>query len=154
MKFQNIVVGTDLSPASLPAVTHACELAHQLGARLHIVHVAMLPFLDFIEQVQQDFEQTIEACEQQNIAIMQQKLLELDTAPLPADRATRVVLQGIPVTQVLQYVRSHAADLLILGTHGYTGLKHALMGSTAERLVRECSCPVLTFRQPTTATVA
>lgn len=154
MKFENIIVGTDLSPASQPAVTHACQLAHQFQARLHIVHVAMVPFLDYIEQVQEDFGQTMEACEEQHVAQARQTLLELDTTPLSADQIVPVVLRGLPVDQIQAYARSHAADLLILGTHGYTRVKHALMGSTAERLVRESTCPVLTIRQPTESTTA
>lgn len=148
MKLQNVVVGTDLSPASMEAVRHACQLAHQFGARLHVVHVAMLPFVDYMEQVQTDFSQTIEQCEQQHVEVARRQLQDVDTSPMNPDQVTRVIEQGIPVERLQHYASTHGADLLVLGTHGYSGLRHALLGSTAERLVRESRCPVLTIRHP------
>ncbi|MCR9201233.1 MAG: universal stress protein [Planctomycetaceae bacterium] len=152
MNFQTIVTGTDLSPASMSAVRHACQLAKQFDAQLHIVHVAMLPFVEYMEQVQTDFSQSIDDCERQHVDASRRQLQSLDTAPMPPDRVTREVLQGIPVEQLLKYATSHSADLLVLGTHGYSGLRHALLGSTAERLVREARCPVLTIRHEDSTT--
>ena len=152
MKIQTIVVATDLSPASLPAVRHACQLADQFHAQLHVVHVAMLPFVEYMEQVQTDFSQSIDECERQHVEASRRQLQSLATTAVHPDRVTRVVLQGIPVEQLLKYVSSHAADLLILGTHGHSGLRHALLGSTAERLVREARCPVLTIRHESDST--
>lgn len=146
MKIQTIVVATDLSSTSLAAVGHACQLADQFDAQLHVVHVAMLPFVEFMEQVQTDFSQSIDECERQHVEASRRQLQSLATTAVHPDRITRVVLQGIPVERLLKYVSAHEADLLVVGTHGHSGLRHALLGSTAERLVREARCPVLTVR--------
>ena len=54
---------------------------------------------------------------------------------------------GNPVEEICHYARKHGIDLVVMGTHGRTGLKHLLIGSVAERVVRACSCPVLTVRE-------
>jgi universal stress protein A len=58
-------------------------------------------------------------------------------------RATR---SGSPFAEILKYARESACDLIVLGTHGRTGLAHLLMGSVAENVVRHSACPVLTIR--------
>jgi nucleotide-binding universal stress UspA family protein len=60
----------------------------------------------------------------------------------------RIVRYGNPVTEICRYARKQPLNLLILGTHGRTGLKHFLLGSVAERIVRVSPCPVLTVRHP------
>jgi nucleotide-binding universal stress UspA family protein len=61
-------------------------------------------------------------------------------------RATALLVDGVPHEQVLREARRRRADLLVIGTHGRTGLSKAFMGSVAERVVRLASCPVLTVR--------
>ena len=63
---------------------------------------------------------------------------------LLADSLVRV---GHPYQEITQAAQELKADLIVIATHGYTGLKHILLGSTAERVVRHASCPVLTVRE-------
>jgi nucleotide-binding universal stress UspA family protein len=59
---------------------------------------------------------------------------------------TRTVLTGTPFLEVIRYARENEIDLIVIGTHGRSGLVHVLMGSVAERIVRKAPCPVLTVR--------
>jgi len=69
-------------------------------------------------------------------------------ALLPAKMVERVLVRyGTPFAEIADAARTLKADLIILTTHGYTGLKHVFMGSTAERVVRHAPCPVLTVRE-------
>jgi len=61
-------------------------------------------------------------------------------------QASAVLAKGVPAEEVLRVARRQRADLLVLGTHGRTGLRRALMGSVAERIVSQARCPVLTVR--------
>ena len=59
-----------------------------------------------------------------------------------------VVVQGVPFTEIIRMAKEYMVDLIVLGTHGRTGLSQAIMGSVAERVVRKSPCPVLTIRHP------
>jgi len=63
-----------------------------------------------------------------------------------ASRVTAETAVGEPAAEILEVARGRGADLIVVGTHGRTGLEHALMGSIAERVVRRAHCPVLTVR--------
>jgi nucleotide-binding universal stress UspA family protein len=59
-----------------------------------------------------------------------------------------MLLQGVPFAEIVQFAREGSYDLVVMGTHGRTGLRHALLGSVAEKVVRKAHCPVLTIRIP------
>jgi nucleotide-binding universal stress UspA family protein len=86
----------------------------------------------------------------QDLADQAQKHLEewrLDAEKLVgAPRVTAEKAVGEPAAEILEAAREARADLIVMGTHGRTGLEHALMGSIAERVVRRAHCPVLTVR--------
>lgn len=67
---------------------------------------------------------------------------------LGAPRVETAKEAGEPAAEIVAFARERGVDLLVLGTHGRTGLEHALMGSIAERVVRKAHCPVLTVRPP------
>jgi nucleotide-binding universal stress UspA family protein len=58
--------------------------------------------------------------------------------------ATKCVVMGFPIEEITKYSSEHAIDMIVVGTHGHTGLAHLLLGSVAEKLVRLSTCPVLT----------
>ena len=64
----------------------------------------------------------------------------------PVPHASLVVVAGSPFQQIIRHARTHNVDLIVMGTEGKTGLNHAIMGSTAEQVVRRAPCPVLTLR--------
>jgi nucleotide-binding universal stress UspA family protein len=59
---------------------------------------------------------------------------------------TRIVIDGVPFDEIAKEAKAWEADLIVIATHGYTGLKHVLLGSTTERVVRHAPCPVLVVR--------
>jgi nucleotide-binding universal stress UspA family protein len=59
-----------------------------------------------------------------------------------------IVVHGVPFHEIVETAKQHHVDLIIMGTHGHTGLTHVLLGSVAEKVVRLASCPVLVTRQP------
>jgi nucleotide-binding universal stress UspA family protein len=71
-----------------------------------------------------------------------------EAVKLGAPEVEVVKAVGEPAAEIVSYAREQAMDLLVLGSHGRTGLEHALMGSVAERVVRKSRCPVLTVRPP------
>lgn len=141
--YQHIVVPTDFSAPANQAVHTAAEMAHTFGAELHILHVmaphvhyvetpeAMLPPLaDFTEEMRATSQKKLEtlSSETGNNVRVQTYLEE------SADHAAEVICT---------FARKLPADLIVIGSHGHTGLLHVLLGSTAERVVREAHCPVL-----------
>jgi nucleotide-binding universal stress UspA family protein len=77
------------------------------------------------------------------------RLKELYAKRVPEGvRTTARTVRGAPFLEILQAARKNKSDLVVMGTHGRTGLSHVLMGSTAEKVVRKCPCPVLTIKHP------
>lgn len=144
-RLQNILVPIDFSETSRQALAYAVPLARQFGARITLLHVVDLPayppeFGYMLVNETQDFED-------------QGKMLgEWAAQSVPAELlAGCQVRHGAAWDAVVNAARETGADLIVLTTHGYTGLKHALLGSTAERIVRHAPCPVLSVRQPEAA---
>ena len=143
---KKIVVATDLSELSLCAVRHACELAHQFGAELHLLTISVYPYVEFAAQCQDYYGVTIEQCEKDLYESCVERINKIDVSPLDDAKVVRTVTQGFVVEEIRSYCVKNEADLLVVGTHGRTGLTHVLMGSVAEELVRVAPCPILTVR--------
>lgn len=147
IRLKKIVIATDLSHLSLPAVQHGCELAEQFGADVHLLHVVCHPFAGFAEQSLQNLEASFDDYEREQCELADEELARIDTAPLKdPERVVRVTRPGPAAVEIPQYTEEADADLLILGTHGRTGLDHVLMGSVCEAVVRRARCPVMTVR--------
>jgi universal stress protein A len=128
MSFSTIVLATDFSPAAREAERLAGELARQAGATLHLVHV--LPLWSSRGE---------EA----------QKLATVEGAVGPGlKRVTALLLFGSAAPAIVTYARDQGADLIVVGTHGRTGVSRVLMGSVAEAVARLAPCPVLTVPAP------
>ena len=146
IKLKRIVCAIDFSASSDHAQGYAVGLAEVFGAELRLVHVVELPFLPTyslagvpnlalpVEQVEEGarkhMEQAVEAC----------RAHHADT-----EGAVRT---GSPFVEVINYAREIEADLIVVGTHGRTGLSHMLIGSVAEKIVRKAPCPVLSVKHP------
>lgn len=138
---KNILVPLDFSETSLKSLQYAVPFAKQFGAKLTLLHVvepnAYTPELPSPGPLNPEHHDEVV-----------RKLEEIRAARIPAeldvDTAVRheFVFDGI-----LEVAREIQADLIITTTHGYTGLKHVLMGSTAENIVRRAPCPVLVVRE-------
>jgi nucleotide-binding universal stress UspA family protein len=143
MTFQRILCPTDFSPVATTAMQHATMLARTFGAELVLVHVVQsfaypvfdLGLVGVMPQLQEDQLQRAK------------ERLEQTKAGLGAGLVVRTDLRtGDAREQVLAAARDAKADLIVMGTHGHTGLAHVLLGSTTERVVRLAECPVLTVR--------
>lgn len=118
---RDILLATDFSPASEPAAQVARDYARRLGARAHLVHVATDGDADAAP-----------------------RLTGLAATFAPAPTVTRVLAGRTPAAAIVAYAREHGIGLIVLGTHGRTGMSRVLLGSVAERVVRTAPCPVLT----------
>jgi len=131
---------TDFSERSEAALHLACALARDYGARLVLLHVATQPPFIYGEgMVPLDADEFLGYAKEQ-----------LDDLELPIDdlRVERRLETGDAATEVLHVAKQTKADLIVIGTHGRTGMSRLLMGSTAEQIVRRASCPVLTLKTP------
>lgn len=142
-RFDTIVVAVDFSETSEEAWKAACRLAALAGSHLHLVHVSPDPLRQAwtVEAVGVDFGAISQEWQAQ--AELRLSRMQPDP-PVAADRLTRVVLVGVPHAAIVEYALTQKADVIVLGTHGYGPIKHLLLGSVAERVVRQAPCPVLT----------
>jgi nucleotide-binding universal stress UspA family protein len=135
----SILVATDLSAASDAAVDQAILLAWRMAAPLEILHVLELP-------VEIPFGPTfLDAGGGNPYARIAGALADLTARAAIGGVASRTkILEGSPAIEINKRARELAASLVVIGTHGRTGLAHAVLGSVAERVIRHASCPVLT----------
>jgi nucleotide-binding universal stress UspA family protein len=144
IQIQKILLPTDFSEYSKAAVTYACELAEKYGSELHLLHV-----LEIHPVAAPDFGMGLAlpryATESKEVA---EKLLTRAVDPAWAAGKTIVhaLVEGSPIVEIPKYARSRDIDLIVLSTHGRTGLAHVILGSVAESIVRTAPCPVLTVR--------
>jgi len=145
INLKTILVPSDFSECSDAALRYGVELARKFGATLHVLHVIQdpatqpwaaegfgVPMLDVVDQWQKDARERL-----------------AESIP-PEDRARAVVTCAIasPYPEILRYASEHEIDLIVMGTHGRSGVTHMLLGSIAEKIVRRAPCPVLTVRHP------
>lgn len=143
-KFQRILVAVDFSEESRKALACAAELAARFDASLTLVHVVEPHFgppdtdVPALTGSNSDAEEYAEAKLELN-ALGEQMLG-------PCRVVETVVRGGLAFFEITEAAKALGADLIVVGTHGYTGLKRALLGSTAEKVVRHAPCPVLVAR--------
>ena len=144
--WKRICCPIDFSDASRAAMEVAADLARRTGAELCLLHAYPVPGYTF-----PDGSVVASPKMLQDLADGAQRHLdEWRTAAegLGAPRVDTAKEAGEPTAEIVAFARERGVDLLVLGTHGRTGLEHALMGSIAERVVRKAHCPVLTVRPP------
>jgi nucleotide-binding universal stress UspA family protein len=143
MTAQHILVPTDFSEYADYALDYAIELAKTFQARLTVLYVFHLSSLALGEAPPTVLADTLEAMETHAQQRTQMALAHVQEAGLQADSA---IVEGIPFQVIIETAESRDVDLIVMGTHGRTGLTHALMGSVAEKVVRLAPCPVLVTR--------
>ena len=139
--FKRILAATDFSEYSNEAIEHACALADTFSSELHLLHVleshiSSTPVFGAGLALSPRVQESREAAE---------KGLE---QVAPGREAIRATAEGPPFLEILRYAKDNDVDLIVLGTHGRSGLAHVMLGSVAERVVRKAPCPVLTVRHP------
>jgi nucleotide-binding universal stress UspA family protein len=147
-EIRTILVPTDFSRHSEAALKYACGLAERMGAKLHLLHVLtevmpVGPDPMLAPVLPPEYFRETEAASRQALGQV------LDPAwGKPAGVETSV-RWGSPVDVIADHAATHGADLIVIATHGRTGISHVLLGSVAERIIRESPCPVLTVRDRT-----
>ncbi len=138
--FIRILVATDFSEASEGALELALELATRLGSELTLVHIWEFPSYEYMAgmPLPSEFADQVEKAASARMAGT------IDAIKPRCPNAKSIVKMGIAWSEVLHTVEETKSDLLVLGTHGRRGLKRAILGSIAEKLVRLSSVPVLT----------
>lgn len=137
--FKNIVVATDFSPVSDKALVKAVELARQLDAALHLVHIVQIHPVNMPESGNVKIDE-LEAIEEKSANDNLAKYVESYGGSI---EMTTHVLHGAPAAQVNKMVEKLNADLIVMGTHGRTGLAHLIMGSVAESVLKKAAVPVM-----------
>ena len=146
MTIKNILCPIDFSAASRAALEIALDLAKRLGAEVRLVHIFQLPYyvgwedgvamaaasVEFLEQMRKRGEEQLAA----QVALCK-------AAGVPA-RGEQI--DGAPYLKIVEL--SAEADMVVMGTHGRTGLPRLMLGSVAERVVRLAKCPVITVPEP------
>jgi nucleotide-binding universal stress UspA family protein len=141
--FRRIVHPSDFSPASRRAFKKAVELARMSHAGLAVVHV--LPVLPLIPDVYVAATTYDELLRGQRSAARKQLDRLVASAKAAGTRATGILVDvGVPAERIARLAKSRHADLIVMGTHGRTGVRRALLGSVAARVVAIAGCPVMT----------
>jgi nucleotide-binding universal stress UspA family protein len=144
-RFRRILHASDFSPASRAAFRRAIDLARTDRATLTIVHV-YTPFIPLMgegyatPQVYDKMLTDVRAAAQRQLDRLVAKARQAGA------RAKGLLLEGVPYDRIVRAARSTRADLVVLGTHGRTGLGRLFLGSVAARVVTLAPCPVLTVR--------
>ena len=139
VSIRRLLFPTDFSEPAREAQRYAIALAEKFGAELHALNVVpefIMPATDTYAAwtlPEGGMKAQIEAAERQ-----------LESAIGAVGQSVRAVKVGFPVEEIMKYATDHEIDLIVVGTHGHTGLSHLLLGSVAEKLVRLATCPVLT----------
>ena len=140
MNMQKILFPTDFSHAGDAALQFATSLARDTGATLLIVHVEEPPAAYGGGELYYGVPEPAH----DELRRMLHEVVPVD----PAVPYEHRLVTGDPANAIVNLAEMEGADLIIMGTHGRTGLTRLLMGSVAELVVRRSKCPVLTYRQP------
>ena len=140
MNVKNILCPVDFSGHSEAALAHATSLAKEHDAELHIVHIYEEPYA----YVDGGFSGYVPPADLEP----EKERLSAVVPPDDSVRYRHAFVVGHPSDNLVQYATDESIDLVVMGTHGRTGLSRLLMGSVAEAVVRRSPCPVLTIKQP------
>jgi len=148
IKLSRIVCPTDFSPTSSSAVDYAATMADSFGAELLLLHVIpemSYPMRSFgISHSMEHIQEELHAKAKETL----ERRAEAVKQALPNVSVRCQLRDGEAHEATMAYAKEESADMIVMGTHGHTGLTHALLGSTAEKVVRLAECPVLTVRTP------
>jgi nucleotide-binding universal stress UspA family protein len=144
LAIRTVLHPTDFSQYSEFAFRLACSLARDYGARLMVLHVAAPPMAVAGQGVMM-------FPPEDDLAPLREKLRQLRPRDLKVQVEQRL-LEGDAATEILRLAEETKCDVIVIGTHGRTGLARLLMGSVAEQVVRRAPCPVVTVKTPQPAT--
>jgi nucleotide-binding universal stress UspA family protein len=144
---RRILVPTDFSKYSEVALNYATAMAEKFGADLYLLHVVQdlsvfVPdAVAVTPPIALPVEQFASAAREALARVVREQ--HLDRFKIHSE-----VREGAPFYEIVNFAKENRIDLIVMGTHGHTGLVHVLLGSVTERVVRKACCPVLTVRHP------
>ncbi|KTG30949.1 universal stress protein [Haloferax profundi] len=138
--YSEILVPTDGSKAAERAIEHALDIAKTYGARIHALYVVDTSIYTSLDA---GADVVIDALEREGEVATRHVREAAEEAGVEVDAE---VVTGTAYRSIHDYIENHDIDLVVMGTHGRTGLSHYLLGSVTERVVRTCPVPVLTVR--------
>jgi len=147
IELRRILVPTDFSMFSQVATTYAAALVEKFGSELYLLHVVQdltvflpeavaaappvaVPIDQFMAAARSAMERSLADPSLQNLTVHQE------------------IREGTPFYEIIRFAKEARIDLIVMGTHGHSGLVHVLLGSVTEKVVRKAPCPVLTVRHP------
>ena len=153
LPFHKVLAPTDFSETSLEAIPVAAELAAHFGATLCLVHVLPIdtptpwdvpPYADFgLAAI------PLPEYEGQVMREVERRLGQVLAKHIPDKVAAEtIVARGDPAAEIQRIARERGVDLIVIATHGWTGWRHLVFGSVAERVLREAPCAILSIRRP------
>ena len=143
MKYRNILVPVDFSSNSIQAFEFAQQLARQNNSVLHIIHV-IDPFIDVGYSSNSAYKENIISMRVRNANEELQKFI--DEIPHPGINIVEVLKSGEPYEEILDYCRKQKIDLIIIASHGWTGLYSLPMGNVAGKVMKYASVPVVCLK--------
>jgi nucleotide-binding universal stress UspA family protein len=143
-EIRKVLVPVDFSPSSKEVLATAVDLAAERGAELVVLHVVTSVASGFDPAYGISADPRI----QTDLEVAGRKQLDAVVAGVKGVKATGRLRTGAPGHEICLEAKEGGAGLVVIGTHGRTGLRHVFLGSVAESVVRHCACPVLTVRHP------
>ncbi len=146
MEIKKILFATDFSEGSGVALPYAVDLAKHYGAKLYLCHVIYdmakttgwyVPHTSF-DEIYADLEKSAKAALDKTFTEEMRGFKDIE----------QVIMKGTPYEEITKFAEANKIDLIVLATHGRTGIDRLLFGSTAEQVVRYAPCPVLSVRLP------
>ncbi len=144
INLKKILCPIDHSDGSKEALKYAVSFAMKNEAKLYLLHV--IDIRSFDESID---TMAMQIPNDETIKQLKTKLLECIPEEIRSDmQIEALVVQGIPFAEIISIAKGNNVDMIVMGTHGRTGLAHIMIGSVSEKVVRKAHCPVLTVRQP------
>jgi nucleotide-binding universal stress UspA family protein len=139
---KNILLPTDFSNLSLSAARYAIDLAKQYKAKIHFLNVLEKtpPILAIrsLDLSEEKIEKTLEEDAQNSLKKSLEKINKDKSVEIVA-----LIKKGVDFEEIVDYSEKNSIDLIVIATHGRTGILHTLLGSVAEKVIRYAKCPVL-----------
>jgi nucleotide-binding universal stress UspA family protein len=143
-QFKKILVPVDFSQCSSDAFGYGLSLARQYHSRIILLHVVDFRVYESIFHIHMmPQEQVFEALKKIALGKFTEMLADFDTKDVEIEQR---VLEGHPYIEIVRVAAREDIDLVVIGTHGRSGLDHILFGSVAEKVVRKAPCPVLAVK--------
>ncbi|NUO07613.1 MAG: universal stress protein [Candidatus Brocadia sp.] len=145
IKLKKILCPIDFSACSTYALNYAIDLSAKEDASLYLIHVIETHISD-IKDIVQQIDLLLDDTQTDNFRM---RLVNL----IPDDIQTHITIEpivekGTAFVEIIKTAKDKQVDLIVMGTHGRTGLEHILIGSVAERVIQKAPCPVLSVRLP------